>query len=497
MTRRSLLRITSGTIASDPAVVAQAYAVMHQEITSFLTNGEQAWEFWDQVNGTAGSTDRIYHSVGHHAINNGAGDISAFLRMRQISATNISVTCYQDWASTSNDGNSSFVNNAAGHRPSGAEGNASMVFASSTAEIRWWAFINEYSIAFYFRQSAASDGFAYSALRPPAPPQYSGKARIITSTTGSGDVTLELDRELSGTMQQKNVVQPGQKIWLVNQSPTGSILLSGSEIAYVTSVGNNKLSLSNVTNTYQSSSIIGVECNTQTIFSFNTSPSVISYLTPETDNGYVVAGNSPSSNESILSALFFGANDPTASGFFVVAPTHTNVSTGINTGMRGYSDSIIHATYDNSIHSAGTFLSSSKDIYCIFPETAASGRCIGFGPLDTSSIGPVTASMAVAFNSGSWKDSENILCPVWESRQRVNEWNLMEAVVASDGSPTVDVILPAVFYYQRAVDVGGTGGYVYWTTRGTPNPTPAATETTPNFTGTLQSYTVVRILREN
>lgn len=55
------------------------------------------------------------------------------------------------------------------------------------------------------------------------------------------------------------------------------------------------------------------------------------------------------------------------------------------------------------------------------------------------------------------------------------------------------VVAEEKVYFQRALD-SGTGGYVYWTSVGTPDPTPTPSETTPNFTGTLSVYTIVRIL---
>lgn len=42
---------------------------------------------------------------------------------------------------------------------------------------------------------------------------------------------------------------------------------------------------------------------------------------------------------------------------------------------------------------------------------------------------------------------------------------------------------------NRAWD-SGTGGYVYWTSNRVPNPTPTASSTRPNYTGTLSGHTV-------
>ncbi len=44
--------------------------------------------------------------------------------------------------------------------------------------------------------------------------------------------------------------------------------------------------------------------------------------------------------------------------------------------------------------------------------------------------------------------------------------------------------------FQRAIDLGGTGSYVYWITP-TPNQSPLSTDTIPNFTGTLTHYEIV------
>ena len=57
----------------------------------------------------------------------------------------------------------------------------------------------------------------------------------------------------------------------------------------------------------------------------------------------------------------------------------------------------------------------------------------------------------------------------------------------SAGSSTTDT------YYQRAFDSGGTEGFVYWSTDDDPDSNPDAEDTTPNFTGTLQSHAVIRI----
>lgn len=51
---------------------------------------------------------------------------------------------------------------------------------------------------------------------------------------------------------------------------------------------------------------------------------------------------------------------------------------------------------------------------------------------------------------------------------------------------------PPVAYVQRAFD-DGTGGYVQWQTL-TPDPNPAPSDTTPNFTGSLSGYSIVQVI---
>lgn len=49
-------------------------------------------------------------------------------------------------------------------------------------------------------------------------------------------------------------------------------------------------------------------------------------------------------------------------------------------------------------------------------------------------------------------------------------------------------------FMQRAHD-SGTGVYVYWTTFSEPDPTPAPSETQPNYTGVLSVYAIVKVIR--
>lgn len=78
-------------------------------------------------------------------------------------------------------------------------------------------------------------------------------------------------------------------------------------------------------------------------------------------------------------------------------------------------------------------------------------------------------------------------------RARLNFDSIMLlSAIPEETTVTVTVEAPK-HYFQRALD-SGTGGYVYWTSVGTPDPTPTPSETTPNFTGTLSVYTIVRIL---
>lgn len=46
-------------------------------------------------------------------------------------------------------------------------------------------------------------------------------------------------------------------------------------------------------------------------------------------------------------------------------------------------------------------------------------------------------------------------------------------------------------YRMRAYDSGSGGRYVYWTSTTTPDTSPSASDTTPNFTGSLSNVSIL------
>lgn len=100
---------------------------------------------------------------------------------------------------------------------------------------------------------------------------------------------------------------------------------------------------------------------------------------------------------------------------------------------------------------------------------------------------PSTASGSMDFsqNSGSYSAASVLASPeTFTYRSQIN--NKTNNRFDFGVSPRV------VYYYQRVYDAG-TAGWCYYTKRFI-DPTPASSETTPNYTGAISNHSVVEIL---
>lgn len=329
----------SGTVERDidlnVSTVSKVYELISDRITSVTaSNGDPYWTIYDEINTATGTLDRVFKSVGDPTVASGGGDASVYFRLQQTTNA-INLTTYQDWSPVSSNTSTSFTANPGGARSSVSTVQAQLGPLNSYESVRYWMVVNPYGWMFCCN-SEITELFGVDQPSIPAAPGNDGFARITTATTGSGDVTINLDRELSGTVAQAGAIQPGQRIWIVNQTPAGSSLVTAqAEIVTVQQVGNQKVTLTGVTNTYASSSLVGVDPMSCYCFTTaNVSPTLYGVNRP--DGGY------SSFNLQIADYEFLNINNdqganPNPSGLFQIFRNVINADQSSFGGIRGYS----------------------------------------------------------------------------------------------------------------------------------------------------------------
>lgn len=214
-----------------------------EKLTEYQSNGEQAWELAEDLGGSY-SGDKVFHSVGDRSLGAGAnkGDTDVWIRINHYSIDDIRVQAYQDWSPTS----------SSGYRETFSGGFAPNV--GDYPAIFWWSVVNEYSIVFIFNQGGSWRLMRAGQVIRPVSDKLNGVARI-TSQSGTGNgVVLGLDRDIS------NNIQPGQIIWLVNQTPDGVALQSVAiDLVTVVSITASQMIVDGVVNTYAVGSLAGID----------------------------------------------------------------------------------------------------------------------------------------------------------------------------------------------------------------------------------------------
>jgi len=214
-------------------------------LAAYQSNGEQAWEWADEIDGNLATYKAVYHSVGDRSLGIGAnkGDTDIWLYVYR-SGTSMYFEIAQDYSPT--DGTWAI---GAYHPALGA----SWINVPDTTALHWWCVINEYEVQF-----VASVGYYTStAFGMPVRPystHMDGVGRI-TSQSGTGNgVSIGVDRDLTATLRA------GQKVWLINQTPDSTSLQSVSiDIVDIVSVGASTVVVDGVTNSYAVGSLIGYD----------------------------------------------------------------------------------------------------------------------------------------------------------------------------------------------------------------------------------------------
>lgn len=353
-------------------------------VTPTDINGDPYWELYDEIASTSGSIDRVYRSLGDRTLGAGTGDTGIFLRFQQVSNTQLRLCNYQDWSPVSSTTSTSFTANPGGSRASTSLVQVTTTLILSTDQYRYWFVVSPYAFCCVanIQQSIHHHGFERPV--PPAGLGNNGIARLTTTTTGSGNVTLNLDREMSGTIDQDNSLQPGQRVWLVNQTPSGSALVAAnSEIVTVTKVGNQKITLSGVSNTYSSSSLVGIDPQVGFVYGGTTTPipNLTLYGNSRTDAGYTSAASQVADFEN--SSLVIDGSAPSYNGYFVLQVPLINSDQASFVGVRGRSN-IVNTVF-SSIQRDGDIMTRGNFAYFVIP-TIGSEEALCLGPFNRNDI---------------------------------------------------------------------------------------------------------------
>lgn len=241
---RGTPRISSGTIPSaGSGNRAALFDRIATEIEAYQSNGEQAW-----AKTTIATREYVYHSVGDRALGSGSnkGNTDIWLYLK-LSTSQIKSDVAMDYSPTSGAWSNAYRRAVSG---------TSTAFdsISDTAQIDWWACINEHEIYFYYVQSGIRRWAYFGCLIPVYSSRFNGVARI-TSQSGTGNgVVLGLDRDISAN------IQPGQYVHLINQTPDSTAIQSvAPNFCAVTAVTANSITVDGVTSTFAVGSICGLD----------------------------------------------------------------------------------------------------------------------------------------------------------------------------------------------------------------------------------------------
>lgn len=315
---RGAIQYTSGNIPAGSSNIDAIVQAIRTQIKAYAGN---AWVDGDIRNETPGALDYVMHSVGDVALGSGGnkGDTEIWIRIKR-SSDAIQLYCYHDWSATSHTGTRESTNGL-------------LSSFSNTAEIDWWCVCNEYGFLFVMVQSAIWRAFHVGCLIRPFATTLNGVARLSSATSGTGNVTLSVDRDISAN------IQVGQKIWLVNHTPDGENLKSDyCELVPVTAKTSNTISVSGVVNTpYAIGSLVGLDPCPVFIYSGTTlQGGAGTYYLCSNRDGTFTGSQSQYGTPYLVAPFTMAYERPDVDGMYVGVPCMFSMGTGTNcTGYRG------------------------------------------------------------------------------------------------------------------------------------------------------------------
>lgn len=371
----------SGTVATNPAgnVVQAIREAIETELQAYDSNATTAWATYDTVTATADRVNRVYRSVGDRNLVSGAGDAHLLFRMQQISDDDIEFNVYQDWSTTSNTG----TNGAGG-------ATTRWLSLDLYSEARYWGAVNEYEFVFLLLQAQK---WYYihigSPIRSHVPTGAAGIAFTTASASSGSSVTVNLDRDITASIVDSGDIGGPQNVWIYNVTPTATALRTGTiEIAEVTTIASGSITFANLSNSFDSGAIVGLDPCPQMVtesasLASGGSIDVSLYFTSSIAAGYTSSTAQLADYEPFLSPTQVSTPVPDSGGFIIGSRAGIQMDQSGLVGFRGTSELVAFVRTGNMLDTdfwRPNF--SAANQYMVFPSIilAANGPALAIGP---------------------------------------------------------------------------------------------------------------------
>ena len=352
--------------------VTNLRAAVETELQAYQSSATTAWETYDTINGTAGSLDRVYRSVGDRSLVAGAGDAQLFHRAAQTSTTAIRFDIYQDWATQSSTG-------------SRLAGSTSTQWSglNTRSAIRYWGAVNEYAFVFLAKQ----DGLWHylhveTPIRTHVPANANGIAFTTAAAAAGSNVNVTLDRDITASIVDSTETGGPQNVWIYNITPAATALRSDTiEIAEVSAIAAGSITFTTLSNSFESGAIVGLDpcpffvCEDE-LLTTGGSVDLTLYFTNGISGNYTSATSQTADYENYLTAVAPTAV-PNVSGIWTGARTMINMDQASFLGYRGSSELV-------SWFDSGTL----TDADLIQPDFSTAAQRKMFASLGLGSAGP-------------------------------------------------------------------------------------------------------------
>lgn len=350
-------------------------------LQTYQSNATTAWETYDTIDATAGSLDRIYRSVGDRNLVSGAGDARLFIQIDQDVSNRIVFFPLQDWSDLSSTGS----------RIAGNNTSQSWSTIDDFSECRYYAIVNEYEFAMLVIQDNTWH-FVHlgSQLRTHVPTNYRGIAFTTAAASAGSSVTVNLDRDITASIQDNTSATGPQNVWIYNITPTGVALRTATvEIAEVETIAAGSITFTTLVNNFDSGAIVGFDpspmfslASNNSTFTANINPTI--YFTNAVDGTYSTATAQSADYELIAAALPTQSFTPGAIGELYGSRALLVADQSAKGGYRGTSELVAFVQ-------SGTMLSGdlwrpngvSANQYVVFPFillTGYTGFNLALGP---------------------------------------------------------------------------------------------------------------------
>jgi len=386
---RSVATFMSGTLpVTSSGQIDMLIGVLTASIQNFTSSGVPAFELAETVTGTSASIDLVFHSVGDRSLGSGShiGDTDIWFRFIRTAATTLQFGAMQDWSPTSSNITNTVSTNPGAARPSNANAttNTTWTLLTDTAAIDYWSVGNEYEHVFVCNQAGTFRFLHWGNPKRLAREGVDGVARILTTLTGSGAVTIQLDRNISGTTAQNNVVKVGQRIHIIPQTPDNVTLEDANiDIVTVNSVVSgtggspDQINVSTTSKMYPSGSLVGYQPANVFITAGTTNFDANVYMTNRPDGGFTGAALQVAAHETATPVAEADV-DPDASNFYIGTGIYVYSDQASHTGPRGTCGDVV-ALFPIGTQVNGDRMIVGNKFYFVFPSITFSTFCLGIG----------------------------------------------------------------------------------------------------------------------